>query len=98
MPTPSIKTLFAGTDKAIFDAQIHANQILNNFLALCYECYFHHAGFDEDWTECQNASSSFFNYDVPCCEIFQDAHRDVKEMMTNNLDLSKDTRVVIRRV
>ncbi len=38
------------------------------------------------------------NADVPYCEFFLDAHRDVKERMTNNPDISKDMRVVILRV
>ena len=46
MPTPSIKTLFAGTEKETSYIHIPANQILNHFLALGYDCYFHHAGFD----------------------------------------------------
>ena len=29
------------------------------------------------------------------CEFFQDVHRDVKEMMINNADIPKDTRVAI---
>ena len=41
MPTPSIKTLFPGTDKAISYVHIPAHEILNNLLALGYECYFH---------------------------------------------------------
>ena len=48
MPTPSIKTLFDDTDKAIPYAHMPANQILNHFLALGYDCYFYWAGFDED--------------------------------------------------
>ena len=59
MPTPSVKTLYAGTEKETSFAHIPANQILNHFLALGYECYFHHAGFDEDWTECHNGFCSF---------------------------------------
>ncbi len=47
-PTPSIKTLFPATDKAISFAHIPANQILNHFLALGCDCYFECAGFDED--------------------------------------------------
>ena len=46
MPVPSIKTLFPATDKAISLAHIPANQILNHFLALGYDCYFYCAGFD----------------------------------------------------
>ena len=37
------------------------------------------------------------NDDVHYCEFFQDAHRDVKEMMTKNPDVSKDMRVFILR-
>ncbi len=58
MPILLIKTFFPGTDNAISFAHIPANQILNHCLALGYECYFHHAGFDEGWIEHQNASSS----------------------------------------
>ena len=68
--TPSIKTLFAGTDKAISFTHIPAKQILNHFFALGYECYFHRAGFDEVLTESQNASTSLFNDDVHYCEFF----------------------------
>ncbi len=98
MSTLAIKTLFPGTDKAISFAHIPANQILTHFLALGYECYVNHASFGEDLSQSQNASSSLLHDDVPYCEFFRDAHRDVKEMMTNNPDVSKNTRVVILRV
>jgi hypothetical protein len=39
MSTPSIKTLFTGTDRACSYAQILANQILNHILVLGYDCY-----------------------------------------------------------
>ena len=35
--TPSIKTLFEGTDRGISYAHMPANQILNHFLALGYD-------------------------------------------------------------
>ena len=41
MPTPSIKTLFTGTNRATSYAHISANQILNHILALGYDCYFY---------------------------------------------------------
>jgi hypothetical protein len=47
MPTPSIKTLFTGTDREISYAHIPANQILNHILALGYDCYFYRAGFEK---------------------------------------------------
>lgn len=98
MPSPSIKTLFPGTNKEISYAHIPANQILNHILALGYECYFHRAGYDEDWSECQNASCSISSGGDYHCEFFKDAHRVVKEMMTENPAMPKDTRVVILRV
>ena len=98
MPTPSIKTLFEDTDRAISYAHMPANQILNHFLALGYDCYFYWAGFDEDWIECENGTCDLSNNDSQHCEFFRDVHRDVKEMMINNPDIPKDTRVVILRV
>ena len=95
MPNPSIKTLFEDTDKAISYAQMPANQILNHFLALGYDCYLYWARFDEDWIVCENGTCDLSNNDRKHCEFFQDAHRDLKQMMINNPDISKDTRVVI---
>ena len=90
--------MFPGSDKAISFTHIPANQILNYFLALGYDSYFHRAGFDEDWTECHNGFCSCLNDDDHYCEFFQDLHRDVKEMMMSNPDITKDTRVVLLRV
>ncbi len=45
-----------------------------------------------------NGFCSFLNDDVHYCERFGDLHRDVKEMMMNNPDITKATRVVILRV
>ena len=97
IPTPSIKTLFPGTDKAISYANIPANQILNHILALGYDCHFYRAGFEEDWSE-ENTTCLLQNDDVHHCEFFRDAHRDVKDMMAKNPNIPKDTRVVILRV
>ncbi len=98
MPTPLIKTLFEDTDRGNSYAHIPANQILNHFLALGYDCYFYWAEFDEDWIVCENGMCYLSNDDhddQELCEFFQDVHRDVKEMMINNPDIHKDTRVII---
>ena len=63
MPTPSIKTLFAGTEKETSFTHIPANQILNHFLALGYDCHFNRAGFEEDWAEGENGTCSLLNDD-----------------------------------
>ena len=39
MPTPSVKTLYAGTEKETSFAHIPANQILNHFLQTLYHLY-----------------------------------------------------------
>ena len=98
MPTPSIKTLFAGTEKETSFAHITANQILNHVLALGYDCYFYRAGFEEDWAAGENGTCSLINDDEYCCEFLKEAHSYVKEMMTNNPSIPKDTRVVTLRV
>ena len=97
VPTPSIKTLFDHTDRGISYANIPANQILNHFLALGYDCYLYQAGFDEDGIACENGMCYLSNndHDHQHCEFFQDVHSDVKEMMINNPDIPKDMRVVI---
>ena len=63
MSTPSIKTLFAGTEKETSFVHIPANQILNHFVALGYDCYFYRVGFDEDWAEGENGTCSLLNDD-----------------------------------
>ena len=70
MPTPSIKTLFEDTDKAISYAHLPAKQILNHFLVLVYDCYFYWAGFDEDWIECKNGTCDLSSNDLQHCEFF----------------------------
>jgi len=95
MPISSMKTLFPHTDNAISFAHLSANQIFNHLLALGNERYFHRAGFDEDWIEYQNGSFSNLGDDDYHCEFFREAHGVVKEMMTNNPNIPKDTRVVI---
>ena len=99
MPTPSIKTLFTGTDRACSYAHIPANQILNHILALGYDCYFYRAGFEKDWTDIEHeVYPTFTDDDTYPCEFFHDAHNDVKEMMRNDPAMPKETRVVILRV
>ena len=99
MPTPSIKTLFTGTDRACSYAHIPANQILNHILALGYDCYFYRAGFEKDWTDIEHEVYPMFtDDDTYPCEFFRDAHNDVKEMMRNDPAMPKETRVVILRV
>ena len=73
--------MFSGTDKAISYVHIPANQILNNLLALGYECYFHQSRFDDNWIECQNGLCSLSNYEYPY-EFFRNAQRNGKIMMT----------------
>ncbi len=46
--TPLIKKIFEDTDRGISYTHIPANQIVNHFLALGYDCHFYRAGFDED--------------------------------------------------
>jgi hypothetical protein len=73
VPTPSIKTLFEDTDRGISYAHIPANQILNHFLALGYDCYFYRAGFDKDWISCENEMcdiSHIDHDDHQHCEFF----------------------------
>ena len=80
VPTPSIKTLFDDTDRGISYAHIPANQILNHFLALCYDCNFYLAGFDEDWIACENGMCYIPNNDHndhQHCEFFLDVHIDM---------------------
>jgi hypothetical protein len=98
MLVPPLKTLFPVTNKAITFGHIPENQIFNHFLPLGYDCYFHCAGFNEDWTECHNGFFSLLNYDDNCCEFFQDLHRDVKEMMMDSPYITKDKRVVVLQV
>ncbi len=99
MPTPSIKTLFTGTNRATSYAHISANQILNHILALGYDCYFYRAGFENDWTDIEHEKYPMFTDDDTFpCEFLHDTYEEVKEMMRNNPDMPKDTRVVILRV
>ena len=99
MPTPSIKTLFTGTDRACSYAHIPANQILNHILALGYECYFYWAGFEKYWTDIEHeVYPTFTDNGTYPCEFFHDAHNDVKEMMRNNPGMPEETSVGILQV
>ena len=62
--------MLPGTDRENSYAHRAANQIVNHFLALGYDCYFYQAGFEEDWIECENAMCYLLNNDEHHCKFF----------------------------